>query len=362
MTIGEAVGAPKMVKIGRGTACHKRGTACHDFCNPLKTRANSTVSNFDPQNAEKCFIYKALEATGSLLRQVCKILREGAFHAVRPRSSVRPANGCGCGRRLPTLMCQVLTITTVMVAPCPSSAEAWQSGSSFSKTDARSVPGEGSSFLQASAQVEGSSFAGASATSNFDLKPAKSARPGSAFIMPADRDEFVRLRALISHAESRRLGYDDYHGSGGAAQIPPPKRPRDMSISEIFAWVQSSPGQQHAIGRYQIIPSTLTRLVDRAGIALETRFDEKIQDALANLLILDAGYIELKEGKKPLAAFMDDVARIWAGFPLASGLSAYNGTAGNKATVSREFYSEQMAQIFPAEAERSRSATRVAAK
>lgn len=361
MTIGEAPEAPKMDKIGRGTACHNRGTACHDFCKSRKNKENSTVSNFDPRNAEKCFVYKALEATGSLLRQVCRIFGRGGSNAMRQRSSAPLADGCECDHRLPIARGLALTLAAVMVAPCPSSAEAWQSGSSFGKADMRSEPGEGSSFRQASVEGDGSSFAKA-ATSDFELKPTTPTRPGTAFRMPADRDEFVRLRALINHAESRSLGYDDYHGSGGAARIPPPKRPRDMSIGEIFAWVKSSPGQQHAIGRYQIIPSTLAELVERAGLALETRFDEKIQDTLANVLILDAGYIELKEGKKPLAAFMDDLARVWAGLPLTSGLSAYNGTAGNRATVSREFYTEQMAQIFPAEALKDSSATTLATR
>lgn len=202
------------------------------------------MSNFAPKTAEKCFIYKALEETGSLLRQVCKIFPRGGSNAMRQRSSAPLVDGCECDRRLPILMGLGLTLAVVMAARCPSSAEAWQSGSSFSKADSRSVPGEGSSFLQASVAGDGSSFAKASATSDFELRPTSPSRPGTAFTMPADRDEFARLRALISHAESRSLGYDDDHGSGGSAQIPPPKRPPDMSIGEIFAWVQSFPGQE----------------------------------------------------------------------------------------------------------------------
>ena len=228
---GHSIGAPeshKMARRDRGTPCHNGGTVCHEFCNHLKNKKNSTVSNFAPKTAEKCFIYKALEETGSLLRQVCKIFPRGGSNAMRQRSSAPLVDGCECDRRLPILMGLGLTLTAVMAARCPSSAEAWQSGSSFSKADSRSVPGEGSSFLQASVAGDGSSFAKASATSDFELRPTSPSRPGTAFTMPADRDELVRLRALISHAESRSLGYDDDHGSGGSAQIPPPKRPPDM--------------------------------------------------------------------------------------------------------------------------------------
>lgn len=44
-------------------------------------------------------------------------------------------------------------------------------------------------------------------------------------------------------------------------------------------------------------------------------------------------------------AFMDNLARIWAGFPLRNGRSAYHGIAGNRATVSRAFFRAQIAAI-----------------
>ena len=43
---------------------------------------------------------------------------------------------------------------------------------------------------------------------------------------------------------------------------------------------------------------------------------------------------------------MDNLARIWAGLPLPSGKSAYHGYAGNRATITRAFYAEQMGRIF----------------
>ena len=80
------------------------------------------------------------------------------------------------------------------------------------------------------------------------------------------------IRALIQEAESRRDGYDAVqHG----ARVKPRKRPTQMTIEEIFDWVDATPGQPHAIGRYQFIPKTLRRVVARAGIATSQRFSAR---------------------------------------------------------------------------------------
>ncbi|WP_216654676.1 hypothetical protein [Pseudogemmobacter hezensis] len=178
------------------------------------------------------------------------------------------------------------------------------------------------------------------------------------FRLPLAGGDLEKLRALIQHAESRVAGYDAWHES---ASIPPPKAPSRMTLAEIRAWIAATPGQQHAIGRYQIIPATLERLIRRTGLPAETVFDATIQDALANVLILDAGYSALKDGSLSLDAYMDNLARVWAGFPLESGLSAYHGIAGNRATVSRAFFAEQAALIFPTEAARAKPPARAAA-
>lgn len=55
------------------------------------------------------------------------------------------------------------------------------------------------------------------------------------------------IRALIQEAESRKDGYDAVqHG----ARIAPPKPPTQMTLAEVFAWIDATPNQPHAIGRY----------------------------------------------------------------------------------------------------------------
>jgi muramidase (phage lysozyme) len=120
-----------------------------------------------------------------------------------------------------------------------------------------------------------------------------------------------------------------------------------MTLEQIFKWIEDTPGQHHAIGRYQFIPSTLADLQRRTGLGPSTRFNRATQDALANILIYDAGFARFQTGALSRYDFMTNLARIWAGLPLSNGRSAYHGYAGNKATITRNAYETYMAQIFP---------------
>ena len=194
--------------------------------------------------------------------------------------------------------------------------------------------------------LPGSSFA-TPAHNGGDLLALRSKPSRAAFALPQSSDQLGKLRALISYAEAASAGgYDAVHSS---AAIKPPKRPTLMTIAEIQRWVSATPGQQHAIGNYQIIPATLESLVARTGLPKDTLFSVTTQDALANVLIADAEYVQFLDGKISIAKFMDNLAQIWAGLPLGNGKSAYDGLAGNKATISRATFDLHMRSIFAAE-------------
>ncbi|HDR28071.1 hypothetical protein [Rhodovulum sp.] len=152
------------------------------------------------------------------------------------------------------------------------------------------------------------------------------------------------VRDLIARAEAGSKGYDAVqHG----ARIPPPRRPTEMSIAEIYAWIKATPRQPHAIGRYQFIPSTLRRLVNELGIDERTRFSPEVQDRLADLLLEEAGMGAFLAGSIDRRSFMNNLARIWAGFPNSSGKSHYHGYAGNRATMTWAQFSAKIDSIFP---------------
>lgn len=157
-------------------------------------------------------------------------------------------------------------------------------------------------------------------------------------------DQILALRRIIGYAESRRDGYDAVqHG----ARIRPSKRPTEMTIAEIDAWIDATPGQPHAIGKYQFIPKTLRRLVRLLDIPATTRFEPRVQDLLADQLLREAGIQRAVRGEIGRHMFMNNLARIWAGLPTSNGRSYYHGYAGNRATKTWASFDAQMREIFP---------------
>ncbi|MDE0850509.1 hypothetical protein [Yoonia sp.] len=154
----------------------------------------------------------------------------------------------------------------------------------------------------------------------------------------------ARLLQLIASAEAGPDGYDAVqHG----ASRRPSKRPTDMTIGEIYDWIVATPGQPHAIGRYQFIPDTLRSLVGQAGFDRQTPFTPAAQDQLAKILLNDAGLSNFRSGGLTRHGFMNNLAKIWAGLPTSSGKSYYDGYAGNQATITWARYDTEMKRIYP---------------
>ena len=156
--------------------------------------------------------------------------------------------------------------------------------------------------------------------------------------------DVVQIRDLIGQAESRRDGYDAVqHG----ARIKPPKPPTQMTVAQIFAWIKDTPGQPHAIGRYQFIPKTLKRVVQKLGVDPALPFSPRMQDRLADVLLAEAGLHHVRTGKISRHRFMNNLAKIWAGLPNSSGKSHYDGHAGNKAAITWARFDAEMVKIYP---------------
>jgi hypothetical protein len=162
---------------------------------------------------------------------------------------------------------------------------------------------------------------------------------------PLDPDAtyIERLRHLIGHAESRRDGYDAINY--GARRLPA-RRPTEMTLGEIYAWIEATPGQPHAIGRYQFIPSTLKRLARQIGADPRERFSPRLQDRLADELFAEAGLAAFRDGLMGQRQFMNNLAKIWAGLPNSSGRSHYHGYAGNRATMTWASFESEIQRIF----------------
>ena len=151
------------------------------------------------------------------------------------------------------------------------------------------------------------------------------------------------IRSLIAHAEAGRDGYDAVQYG---ATRKPDRPPTHMTLGDIFAWIEATPGQPHAIGRYQFIPSTLARLVDILGVGPNERFSPEMQDRLADILLQEAGLAAYRSDEMTRHEFMNNLAQIWAGLPTSSGRSYYDGYAGNSATMTWSQFDSEMARIF----------------
>jgi muramidase (phage lysozyme) len=173
-------------------------------------------------------------------------------------------------------------------------------------------------------------------------RPAKPGAPALRFA--TTRQQMQQLRALIRHAESRRDGYDAVQFG---ARIKPALPPTRMTLGQIYQWIDDTPRQPHAIGKYQFIPKTLRRLVKAQGLPLNTRFTPAVQDQLADQLLTEAGLRRFLRGDLSRHGFMNNLAKIWAGLPNSSGRSHYHGYAGNKASLSWTVFDAQMKTIFP---------------
>lgn len=228
------------------------------------------------------------------------------------------------------MRCATVSVLAFCVVAAPSSAaDLWSHGSSFSATDAE-AGWVRTGFAQPEKSREGEQEKGAR-------------RPDMSFVPDPKATPIANLRNLIAHAEAGVGGYDAVQVG---ANVRPTVLPTSMTLDEIRAWVAASPGQPHAIGRYQFIPTTFERLAEATAMSGDRVFDPELQDRWANVLMLEAGYADFVSGQLSPAAFMDNLAAVWAGLPLASGLSAYDGIAGNHATISRVAFTRALTAIF----------------
>lgn len=143
------------------------------------------------------------------------------------------------------------------------------------------------------------------------------------------------LLTFIRMLEAPR-GYDDYERR---IPIPPPKPLTEMTVGAVMDWqahVRRAGAPSTAAGGYQIISSTLARLVRMYGISRSARFDAALQDRLARLLIAECRPRAITEHSE----YGTCLAGIWAALPLTSGKnrgrSAYHGVAGNRALTTPE--------------------------
>lgn len=164
-----------------------------------------------------------------------------------------------------------------------------------------------------------------------------------------DPASYSSLLHVIAKAESNG-NYNAYFGNAANNSI----RFTQMSIAEVMQWQANYIAQgsaSSAVGRYQIIDSTLAGLVQRLGINTRQKFDEPTQDKLAIALLEKRGvhsYVNKEITKDQFAA---NLAMEWAALPRIIGgnpSDSYYASDGlNKSRVSIEEIKQAIEPIKP---------------
>lgn len=156
---------------------------------------------------------------------------------------------------------------------------------------------------------------------------------------------------VIGKAESNN-NYNAYFGNAGNKDIDF----TNMTIAQVMQWQHDFIAQGHAssaIGRYQIISTTLDGLVRRLDLDTNQKFDEAMQDRLAIALLERRGSLSYAAHQLAPQEFAANLAREWAGLPRVIGgdpnASYY---AGDGLNASRTNVDEVIKAIEPIESAR----------
>jgi conjugal transfer mating pair stabilization protein TraG len=153
---------------------------------------------------------------------------------------------------------------------------------------------------------------------------------------------YIPLLEAIAEGESRG-NYNAYYGN--VSNTSPDFT--QMKVEEVLQWQKKyveSGSPSSAVGKYQFIRPTLSRLVEELDIDKNARFDEALQDRLAIALLEKRGLSQYVEGNLERDEFAHNLSKEWAALPKVLGdnpdKSYYEGDGLNKVQINAgEIYS-----------------------
>jgi hypothetical protein len=125
------------------------------------------------------------------------------------------------------------------------------------------------------------------------------------------------LMNLIGSVESSN-NYDAHFGNSKNTQV----RFTAMTITEVLNWQSqfiASGSASSAVGRYQILNTTLQSLVNELNIDVNQKFDENMQDKMAIALFERRGSIAFVNSEITVEEFAAQLAQEWAALPKVIG-------------------------------------------
>ena len=162
-------------------------------------------------------------------------------------------------------------------------------------------------------------------------------------------ESYKPLLNLIAKFESGG-NYNAYYGNSRNQDIDF----TNMSVAQVRQWQQDYVAQgsaSSAVGRYQIISTTLDGLVQELNIEPSQKFDQATQDSMAVALLERRGSVDYVNEEVTKEQFAANLAKEWAALPKIIGenpeQSYYAGDGLNKSHVAPQ---EVLKAIEPIEA------------
>ena len=175
-------------------------------------------------------------------------------------------------------------------------------------------------------------------------------KPKSTSIGPGTDSNFKNLLSLIARKESGG-NYNAYFGKAKNQNNP---KFTTMTLKEVRDWQDKfvrNGSKSSAVGKYQIIRSTLDGLIASLGVKKSELFDEDLQDRMALKLIEEKRLKDFLNKEISVATFGSLLARVWAALPV---LKAETNNKGRKVKRGQSYYAGDglnKAHIMPEEVE-----------
>lgn len=135
--------------------------------------------------------------------------------------------------------------------------------------------------------------------------------------MQVDPSTYAPLLSLIADAESKG-NYNAHFGDASNSSV----EFTSMTIAEVLDWQSDfvkKGNPSNAVGRYQIVDTTLSGLVAKNDIDKNKLYDEKMQDLLAVKLLERRGSVEYVNKQLSRDEFAANIAKEWASLPKVVG-------------------------------------------
>ncbi len=107
-------------------------------------------------------------------------------------------------------------------------------------------------------------------------------------------------------------------------------------IDKLQTQMLRHPDNRHnssAVGRYQVVRTTLRDVKRELGLTDDMKFTPKLQDRIAIRLLERRGLKRWLSGAMSDDQFMNNLALEWASIPKASGRGAYRGQRTGSSTA-----------------------------